>query len=59
MYVFAGVWMIIGGLLFYAMPIFERHVSNHAIIQKQTNVFSGHMSAEAAALLELDLAEGK
>lgn len=57
-YVFSGVTMVVGGLLFYAMPYFERHASNHVILQKQSSVSSSNMTAEAAALLELDLTEG-
>ena len=57
-YVFSGVTMVVGGLLFYAMPYFERHPSNHVILQKQSSVSSSNMTAEAAALLELDLTEG-
>nr|KAG5705077.1 hypothetical protein BaRGS_018807 [Batillaria attramentaria] len=57
-YVFSGVAMVAGGLLFYVMPFFERHSSNHVILQKQSSVSSTNMTAEAAALLELDLSEG-
>ncbi|KAL8584351.1 hypothetical protein ACOMHN_031971 [Nucella lapillus] len=57
-YVFSGVTMVVGGLLFYTMPYFERHPSNHVILQKQSSVSSSNMTAEAAALLELDLTEG-
>lgn len=57
-YVFSGVAMVLGGLLFYVMPFFERHSSNHVIVQKQSSVTSTNMTAEAAALLDLDLTEG-
>ncbi|KAK6168903.1 hypothetical protein SNE40_020063 [Patella caerulea] len=55
-YIFAGVAMIVGGLLFYTMPYFERHPSNQEILQKQNSSCSAHMS-EAAALLDLELSE--
>ncbi|KAL3883690.1 hypothetical protein ACJMK2_029928 [Sinanodonta woodiana] len=55
-YIFAGVTMLCGGLLFYCMPPFERHFSNHEIIQKQNSTCSKN-SAEAAALLDLDLTD--
>ncbi|XP_041351503.1 monocarboxylate transporter 13-like [Gigantopelta aegis] len=52
-YIFAGVVMLIGGLLFYAMPFFESHPSNQEELQKHANNSSA-TSAEAAALLDLD-----
>lgn len=57
-YVFAGTTMVAGGLLFYSMPYFERHASNHVVLQKQTSTCSSTMTAEAAALLEVDLSDG-
>lgn len=55
-YIFSGVTMIIGGLLFYSMSIFERHYSNQDIVQKYFNQCSKN-TAEAAALLDLDLTD--
>lgn len=48
--------MILGGLLFYLMPFFEKHKSNQEIIQMAKNACSKN-SAEAAALLDIDLTE--
>lgn len=55
-YIFSGVTMVIGGLLFYSMSIFERHYSNQDIVQKYFNQCSKN-TAEAAALLDLDLTD--
>ena len=48
--------MVVGGLLFYSMSIFERHYSNQDIVQKYFNQCSKN-TAEAAALLDLDLTD--
>ncbi|KAH3738486.1 monocarboxylate transporter 13-like [Dreissena polymorpha] len=53
-YVFAGSVMIAGGLFFYCMPLFERHSSNHDIVQRYQSACSKN-TTEAAALLDLDL----
>ena len=55
-YIFSGGAMMIGGLLFYSMSIFERHYSNQDIVQKYFNQCSKN-TAEAAALLDLDLTD--
>ncbi|OWF47127.1 monocarboxylate transporter 2-like [Mizuhopecten yessoensis] len=55
-YIFSGVSMLLGGLLFFLMPMFEKHKSNQEIIQIAKNTCSKN-SAEAAALLDLDLTE--
>lgn len=46
--------MIIGGLVFYMMPLFERHPSNQDIVQRYQSACSKN-TTEAAALLDLDL----
>jgi len=46
--------MIVGGLLFYLMPLFERHASNHDIVTRYQSACSKN-TTEAAALLDLDL----
>ncbi|XP_046363830.1 monocarboxylate transporter 13-like [Haliotis cracherodii] len=56
-YIFSGVNLILGGVLFYAMPVFERHPSNQVIIQKQNSTCCANV-AEAAALLDLEVSEG-
>ena len=50
--------MLVGGLLFYAMPWFERHPSNSATLSKHSSraQYTANM-AEAAALLEIDFSE--
>lgn len=53
-YVFAGVIMIVGGLMFFCMPLFERHRSNLDIVQQYQSACSKN-TTEAAALLDLDL----
>lgn len=53
-YVFSGVIMIVGGLMFYCMPLFERHPSNSDIVQRYQSACSKN-TTEAAALLDLDL----
>lgn len=53
-YVFAGVTMIVGGIAFYMMPLFERHPSNQDIVQRYQSACSKN-TTEAAALLDLDL----
>ena len=55
-YIFSGATMVVGGLLFYSMSIFERHYSNQDIVQKYFNQCSKN-TAEAAALLDLDLTD--
>lgn len=55
-YIFSGVSMVLGGLLFFFMPMFEKHKSNQEVIQIAKNTCSKN-SAEAAALLDLDLTE--
>ncbi|BFZ09253.1 hypothetical protein BsWGS_12292 [Bradybaena similaris] len=57
-YIFAGVAMILGGLLFYIMPIFERHPSNNEILQKHSSCLYNPAMTEAAALLDIDFSEG-
>ncbi|RUS75690.1 hypothetical protein EGW08_016556 [Elysia chlorotica] len=56
--IFAGSIMLLGGLLFYAMPWFERHPSNSATLSKHSSraQYTTNM-AEAAALLEIDFSE--
>ncbi|GFO28295.1 monocarboxylate transporter 8 [Plakobranchus ocellatus] len=56
--IFAGSAMLMGGLLFYAMPWFERHPSNSATLSKHSSraQYTANM-AEAAALLDIDLSE--
>ncbi|CAL1534627.1 unnamed protein product, partial [Lymnaea stagnalis] len=57
-YILAGVAMMVGGLLFYAMPFFERHPSNHEVLQKHSSCqYPAHIT-EAAALLDIDFSEG-
>ncbi|KAH9525007.1 hypothetical protein Btru_000086 [Bulinus truncatus] len=57
-YILAGVAMILGGLLFYIMPFFERHPSNQEVLQKHSSCqYSAHLT-EAAALLDIDFSEG-
>ena len=53
-YIFAGVTMIAGGIVFYLMPLFERHPSNQDIVQRYQSACSKN-TTEAAALLDLDL----
>lgn len=53
-YVFSGIVMIVGGLMFYFMPLFERHSSNQDIVQRYQSACSKN-TTEAAALLDLDL----
>lgn len=53
-YVFAGIILIVGGLLLYCMPLFERHSSNQDIVQRYQSACSKN-TTEAAALLDLDL----
>ena len=51
--------MVIGGLLFYTMPWFESQPSNAYILHKySTGLYPVHLT-EAAALLDLDLSDGK
>ena len=51
--------MLLGGLLFYAMPFFERHPSNHYVLQKySTGLYPSHVT-EAAALLDMEPIHGK
>lgn len=57
-YIFAGVAMILGGLLFYVMPIFERHPSNNEILQKHSVCLYTSAMTEVAALLDIDFYEG-
>ncbi|WAR07131.1 MOT12-like protein [Mya arenaria] len=53
-YVFSGCVMVVGGLMFYCMPLFERHPSNQDIVQHYQSACSKN-TTEAAALLDLDL----
>lgn len=56
--IFAGAAMLLGGLLFYTMPWFERHPSNSATLSKHSSraQYTANM-AEAAALLDIDFSE--
>ncbi|KAK6986506.1 monocarboxylate transporter 2 [Biomphalaria glabrata] len=57
-YILAGVAMIVGGLMFYIMPFFERHPSNQEVLQKHSSCqYNAHIT-EAAALLDIDFSEG-
>lgn len=53
-FIFAGVTMIVGGVMFYFMPLCERHSSNQDIVQRYQSACSKN-TTEAAALLDLDL----
>lgn len=55
-FIFAGVAMVLAGLLFFLMPAFERHKSNSLVRQMAKNTCSKN-STEAAALLDLDLTD--
>ncbi|XP_056014420.1 monocarboxylate transporter 12-like isoform X2 [Ostrea edulis] len=55
-FIFAGVAMVLAGLLFFLMPAFEKHKSNSEVRQLAKNTCSKN-STEAAALLDLDLTD--
>ncbi|XP_062608852.1 monocarboxylate transporter 12-like isoform X1 [Saccostrea cucullata] len=55
-FIFAGVAMVLAGLLFFLMPAFEKHKSNSEVRQMAKNTCSKN-STEAAALLDLDLTD--
>lgn len=55
-YIFSGVSMVCGGILFFLMPTLEKHRSNQDVIQQHNSACSKN-TAEAAALLDIDLTE--
>lgn len=55
-YVFSGAAMVIGGLVFCLLPVFQQHKSNFTSFEKSTSSGSNPQS-ESAALLDVDISD--